>query len=218
MSDYLDPNNEELLKDFFTEAQLMVETLEANLLVLENEPSNGDAVDEIFRAAHTLKGSAATVQMTELAAFTHLIEDLLDDIRSHSVLVTPEIIDALLDSVDLVKAMLAAREAGEPFSQDTKGLSDRLHSFQKGGAGAPARGLKAPAAKQSVSSSAAALEGGSAEVARTEASQEPKMSEYELLELREAAPPGSTIYQIRVGFNEDNPMNSSPHSKRSGSC
>ncbi|MFW6216113.1 MAG: Hpt domain-containing protein, partial [Alkalispirochaetaceae bacterium] len=66
MSDYLDPNNEELLKDFFVEAELQVETLESNVLVLENDPNNHDAVDEIFRAAHTLKGGSATVQMNEL--------------------------------------------------------------------------------------------------------------------------------------------------------
>ncbi|MDR2922699.1 MAG: Hpt domain-containing protein, partial [Treponema sp.] len=60
MSDYLDPNNEELLKDFFSEAQMQVDTLEQNILVLESEGANKDAVDEIFRAAHTLKGGSAT--------------------------------------------------------------------------------------------------------------------------------------------------------------
>ena len=61
MSDYLDANNEELLKDFFAEAEQQVETLESNILVIENDPSNHDAIDEIFRAAHTLKGGSATV-------------------------------------------------------------------------------------------------------------------------------------------------------------
>ena len=49
MSDYLDPNNEELLKDFFAEARGQVDALEQNILVLENDPNNRDAVDEIFR-------------------------------------------------------------------------------------------------------------------------------------------------------------------------
>ena len=69
MSDYLDANNEELLRDFFTEAEEQVETLESNILVIENDPSNHDAIDEIFRAAHTLKGGSATVEMTELSKF-----------------------------------------------------------------------------------------------------------------------------------------------------
>ena len=62
MSDYLDINNEELLKDFFTEAEQQVENLESNILVIENDPTNREAIDEIFRAAHTLKGGSATVE------------------------------------------------------------------------------------------------------------------------------------------------------------
>ncbi len=85
MSDYLDPNNEELLKDFFSEAQMQVDTLEQNVLVLENEGANKSAVDEIFRAAHTLKGGSATVEMMELSHFTHLVEDVFDAIRSDQI-------------------------------------------------------------------------------------------------------------------------------------
>lgn len=55
MSDFLDANNEELLKDYFSEAELMVDNLESNILAIENDPTNHDAIDEIFRAAHTLK-------------------------------------------------------------------------------------------------------------------------------------------------------------------
>ena len=88
MSDYLDINNEELLKDFFSEAEQQVEILESNVLVIEQNPEDRNAVDEIFRAAHTLKGGSATVEMTELSQFTHAMEDLLDEIRSGSVSVT----------------------------------------------------------------------------------------------------------------------------------
>ena len=106
MSDYLDPNNEELLKDFFSEANMQVDTLEQNILVLENESGNRDAVDEIFRAAHTLKGGAATVEMMELSHFTHLVEDVLDAIRSDQVTVNEEVVDTLLAAIDIIKAML----------------------------------------------------------------------------------------------------------------
>ncbi|GAH68760.1 unnamed protein product, partial [marine sediment metagenome] len=50
MSDYLDPANEELLKDFFEEARQQVELLEQNIIILENDPDNHDSIDEIFRA------------------------------------------------------------------------------------------------------------------------------------------------------------------------
>ncbi len=208
MSDYLDPNNEELLKDFFTEAEQMVEMLEANVLVLENEPGNSDAIDEVFRAAHTLKGSAATVQMTELSSFTHLIEDLLDEIRSGAIQATSRIIDALLESIDVIKAMLQARSAGAPYQQDTTAVEDRLRSFRKEPGKKPAKagarrgkGAQPPKVEQAPPEPAAEAPAASAPGAR-------RLTEYELLELKEASPAGSSIYLVRVDFNEENPMNS----------
>ena len=106
MSDYLDINNEELLKDFFTEAEQQVENLESNILVIESDPSNHEAIDEIFRAAHTLKGGSATVEMTELSSFTHTVEDVLDELRSDRLAVTEDVVDVLLNSIDVIKSML----------------------------------------------------------------------------------------------------------------
>ena len=115
MSDYLDINNEELLKDFFSEADQQVEMLESNVLVIEQDPTNKDAIDEIFRAAHTLKGGSATVEMTDISTFTHAIEDLLDEIRSGKARVTEHIVDLLLSAIDVVKAMLQARKDGSVY-------------------------------------------------------------------------------------------------------
>ena len=125
MSDYLDPNNEELLKDFFAEAQGQVDTLEQNILVLENDPRSKDAVDEIFRAAHTLKGGAATVQMFELSEFTHVVEDVLDEIRTGAVKVSEAVVDTLLKAIDVIKLMLEARLEGEVYEEDIGGLKNR---------------------------------------------------------------------------------------------
>ncbi len=119
MSDYLDPNNEELLKDFFSEAQSQVDSLEQNILVLEAETGNREAIDEIFRAAHTLKGGAATVEMEELAHFTHLVEDVFDSIRSDLISVDGDVIDVLLASIDIIKVMLTARMAGSVYVEDS---------------------------------------------------------------------------------------------------
>ena len=129
MSDYLDPSNEELLKDFFAEAQGQVESLEQNVLALEQESGNRDAVDEIFRAAHTLKGGAGTVEMMELAEFTHLVEDVLDGIRSGKAAVTEAVIDALLGSIDVIKAMLDSRSRGSAYGGDTSTIKATLAAF-----------------------------------------------------------------------------------------
>lgn len=200
MSDYLDPNNQELLKDFFSEAYAQVDTLEQNILVLENDPGNHDAVDEIFRAAHTLKGGAGTVEMTELAGFTHVMEDLLDAIRSNAVKVDETIIDALLAGIDVIKAMLASRSEGEPYAADTSAERTRLESLIP--ASVPKSGRKpAAAAAPSIQTPAAP------------AAPAPKpapgsgLSEYELLEIREAAGTDRTVYQVKVSFDEANVMN-----------
>ena len=129
MSDYLDLNNEELLKDFFAEAEQQVENLESNILVIENDPTNHEAVDEIFRAAHTLKGGSATVEMTELSGFTHAVEDLLDELRSGTVEITGDVVDILLSSIDIIKEMLSCRQNGTIYEDDVSPIKEKLASF-----------------------------------------------------------------------------------------
>lgn len=199
MSDYFDPANEELLKDFYVEADMQVETLESNVLVLENDPTNSDAVDEIFRAAHTLKGGAATVQMNELAEFTHLVEDTLDEIRSGRTQIQEGTIDTLLVAIDVIKAMLQERQNGSVYEEDTSQVTASLRQIMEAGQ------TQAPA--QSTTTSVPQAEPLSAPTPVAAGAQS-ALSEYDLLELKEAAPANSTIYAVRVRFREDNPMNS----------
>jgi len=215
MSDYLDPNNEELLKDFFIEAELQVETLEQNILVLENDPGEKDSIDEIFRAAHTLKGAAATVQMTQLAKFTHLVEDVLDGIRGGGTAVDEGVIDLLLNSIDVIKEMMQTAKDGTSYDRDISDIEEGLRSLLGGekksskGGGAEggesahksAAAEKAPEKEAPAAKSASTGEDGST---KTEA----QLTEYDLLELGEAAGAGETVYQVKVEFNEDHPMNS----------
>ena len=189
MSDYLDPQNEELLQDFFAEAETQVEALESNVLVLENDPTNHDAIDEIFRAAHTLKGSSATVQMNELSEFTHLMEDVLDRIRNDEISVDASIVDTLLSSIDVIKGMLEARGSGGVYEEDITSLKDTLRGLLSAGpAGTEVSGSETGAAAES-----AAAEGD--------------ISESEAAELRQAAEGAAAIYRVRVHFDETNPMN-----------
>ncbi len=198
MSDYLDPANEELLKDFFVEAHLQVDLLEQNILALENNPQDRDAVDEIFRAAHTLKGAAATVQMQELAEFTHLVEDVLDRIRSDDLKIDGSVTDTLLTAIDVTKSMMEARTEGRVHTEDISGITLVLRGYLKP-SGAKTSG-KASAPKKS----AAAPELPPAAVREITTED---LTEYELLELNEAAGPDNTIHRVEVTFNEDHPMN-----------
>jgi two-component system chemotaxis sensor kinase CheA len=203
MSDYLDPNNEELLKDFFSEAQMQVDLLEQNILVLENEGSNKDAVDEIFRAAHTLKGGSATVEMMELSHFTHLVEDALDAIRSDQLAINGDVVDTLLSAIDVIKAMLEQRMNGSVYQKNTSQIEGRLSALlpggpdRKKGAAKPAASKPAVPPPQSAPSSAP-VSGFAASTA---------LSEYDLLELKQSAPSGVPVYRISVHFDENSLMN-----------
>jgi len=213
MSDYLDPNNEELLQDFFAEAEQQVENLESNILVIENDPTNHDAIDEIFRAAHTLKGGSATVEMTELSTFCHDVEDLLDALRGGTVAVSEPIVDVLLSSIDTIKAMLESRQNGAPYGQDVTPLIEKIKAFlpakgakKKGGAPVPAGmvGDQKPAPKPEPVAPApkavAAVDNSMPPV--------PPLAEDDFNELKGAVPDGQKLWSINVTFDESNPMNS----------
>ena len=205
MSDYLDINNEELLKDFFSEASQQVENLESNILVIENDPSNREAIDEIFRAAHTLKGGSATVEMTELSGFTHVVEDLLDEIRSDRVEVTGPVVDVLLSSIDVIKAMLEARQDGGIYDADVEPIKSTLKSF------IPAKEAKAgkkPAAAPAMPAAPARPAASAPVPASSQHSPAASLSEYELLELKEACEGNQKLWGVTVIFDESNLMNS----------
>src|SRR6056297_1747045 len=186
MSDYLDPNNEELLKDFFIEAEMQVDTLEQNILVLENDPSDHDAIDEIFRAAHTLKGAAATVQMTKLSEFTHLVEDVLDAIRSNEVTASEQVVDLLLNSIDVIKAMLAAQKEGSTYDEDISDLQAKLRLLLESGSAAPQASQTGAAQAQSAPSKVEDEPSApiSSETVISGGAAGGTLSEYDLLELK----------------------------------
>ncbi|MDR1353120.1 MAG: chemotaxis protein CheA [Treponema sp.] len=206
MSDYLDPNNEELLKDFFSEAQMQVDTLEQNVLVLENEGGNKDAVDEIFRAAHTLKGGSATVEMMELSHFTHLVEDVLDAIRSDQLSINEDVVDTLLSAIDVIKAMLEQRMNGAVYQEDTSQIEASLsklipESTQHKKGGSQAAKPAAPAPKPAAPVPAAAPAASSAPA------QAGGLSEEELQELKESVDGGLPVYRVSVVFDVNSLMN-----------
>ncbi len=206
MSDYLDPNNEELLKDFFAEAEQQVEQLESNVLVIENDPSNHEAIDEIFRAAHTLKGGSATVEMMELSHFTHTVEDVLDEIRSDRLKVDENVVDILLTSIDVIKAMLEARQNGSVYEENIDDLVNKLHAYipQKGDSKAKP---KPAAVAKPVSVPVVQSEPVAPAPAQSSGMILPDLSESEFAELKETCEGSQKLWCVAVKFDENNPMN-----------
>ncbi len=206
MSDYFDGDNEELLKDFYLEAEQQVEKLEQNVLAMEDDPSDKEAIDEIFRAAHTLKGGAATVHMQELAEFTHAVEDLLDAIRNNEVIATSPIVDAILQSLDVIKAMLEERKNGNIYAEDVSLLKVTLHDMAKP---AGAKPVKVPVIKASVMAQASeALQSTGGEM-RMNSAPSNEMSDADIAEMQELENgDDGCVHRVRITFDENNPMNS----------
>ncbi len=123
------------LKVFLQEAEGLLELLDEDLVRLEQESDNEELLQEIFRAAHTLKGSSGMLGFDGMAHLTHAMEDLLDRVRKGTLAITPELVDALLMSLDGLKILKnALTEEGEGESIDTGPIVDALNAAAAGGA------------------------------------------------------------------------------------
>ncbi|MEE4305809.1 chemotaxis protein CheA [Pseudomonas alliivorans] len=93
-------NLDQAQQTFIVEARELLLAMEESLLQLESEPGDQDAIGAIFRAAHTIKGSAGLFGLTPIVSFTHIVEDVLDRLRESSVSVDAALIAVLLRSGD----------------------------------------------------------------------------------------------------------------------
>ncbi|HKD76228.1 MAG TPA: Hpt domain-containing protein, partial [Ktedonobacterales bacterium] len=92
---------------FMSEAEEQLEILSQDILRLENEgDTNSELLQEIFRAAHTLKGSSGAIGHQRMARLTHAVETVLDQVRHHKLPVTTQLIDLLLKGLDALRALL----------------------------------------------------------------------------------------------------------------
>ena len=91
---------------FFGESEEYLSKINQSLVVLEKDPSDKSAINEIFRLMHTLKGMAATVGFNELSEFVHRIEDIFDSLRSGRSSITPSLMDTIFSCVDAIGTML----------------------------------------------------------------------------------------------------------------
>ena len=90
---------------FLAEIDEMLQRFEEALVDLESTPDDQDLLQEIFRAAHTIKGNSSTIGHTRMAALTHAMETRLDDVRKGIAAVTPELVEALLKGGDVLKLL-----------------------------------------------------------------------------------------------------------------
>ncbi|MFD1192628.1 Hpt domain-containing protein, partial [Phenylobacterium conjunctum] len=99
------------VETFRQEAQDLLEQIETGLLDLAHRPGDRTLIDAVFRGLHTLKGSGAMFGFDALAAFTHHCETAFDQVRKGQVPATAELVAAVLDAQDHMRALAEGREA-----------------------------------------------------------------------------------------------------------
>ena len=123
---------------FFAESGEALDAMEAALLKLSEGEGDSDLINTIFRAAHSIKGGSATFGFSDVAAFTHILETLLDQLRAGKRRVDPALVDVLLRSGDMMRDMLGATQRQQPVDkQRLVGLQAELELIMATPADAP---------------------------------------------------------------------------------
>ena len=139
-------NLDEALQTFIAESRELLEDMENALLNVEHSDDQSDAIGAIFRAAHTIKGSAGLFSLDHIVAFTHVVESLLDEVRDGRVALGEEMIVLLLSCCDFLSGLIDGLAAGETEANaHTASAGDALVEQLKrhmsgGGHGAAAHG------------------------------------------------------------------------------
>ncbi len=102
----MDDSMQEIVDDFIQEALELLESLNENFIELEKQPDNKDILNTIFRAAHTIKGSAGFLGFQNIIELAHSAENILNKLRQGEMVLTAEMTDYLLKAMDTLKAMI----------------------------------------------------------------------------------------------------------------
>ncbi len=154
---------QEIMEDFLIEAFEMNEQLDQDLVELEHNPEDLDLLNRIFRVAHTIKGSSSFLNLNILTHLTHNMEDVLNRARKGEIKITPDIMDVVLRSIDLMKTLLVTiRDTGsdtnngkeneieEAVKQLQAITSQNLEGAKEGTKEAPKKEAKKEAEKENI--------------------------------------------------------------------
>lgn len=182
-------DSDEFISIFLSEANEIVEGLENDLVLLEDNKSDEDLLNKIFRSAHTLKSSAGTVGFTTMSELNHVAENLLEKVRSGKLDVTPTMITVLLEFLDTVKIMLQN-------IIDGKGEADGVNNIEslKAKIKAIADGNEIDASVQTPTTASAAP------TVKKETQTSTQAQAIEVPEKKEESASGSNVFHISMSF------------------
>lgn len=188
------------LEIFIDETKEHLQTLSDQLMILEQEPENMDTINEIFRAAHSLKGMAGTMGFKRMQRLTHDMENVFQEIRSGNMKVEPELVDVLFRGLDALEGYLAEiLETANEGTEENEEIINTLNAIAEkatGKSGDSTQGASAP----KVASAEVASEGnGEAGVAKYDSIQ---ISDYEKNTFDKAKSQNQNIFGITVYLQE----------------
>ena len=133
----------ELLGDFILESRDHLTQVELQMITLEKNPEEGEAINTVFRAFHTIKGLAGFLSLDDMREAAHETETLLDLARNHKLAISPPVVDIVLAAADFLKASLLNLEqrlnGGQPTAAlDKEGLLNRIRRISSGTTAPPA--------------------------------------------------------------------------------
>ena len=187
------------LEIFIDETAEHIQALSDGIMVLENEPEDKDTINEIFRAAHSLKGMAGTMGFKRMQHLTHDMENVFQEIRNDKVKINSGLIDILFDCLDAIEGYLeTVKQTSDEGTEDNEVLIKKLNEYlqkAEGGEAAPAESAPAEEAKEEPK----------------EASDNAEESDYKSMHLDEetkeamkkAEEAGSLLYGFTVQINKE---------------
>ncbi|MBQ3028398.1 MAG: Hpt domain-containing protein, partial [Lachnospiraceae bacterium] len=188
------------LEIFIDETREHLQSLNEQLLILEKEPENADTINEIFRAAHTLKGMAGTMGYKRMQNLTHNMENIFSEIRNGKMSVTATIVDLLFKGLDALENYLSnISTTGDEGTEEYTEIISQLDVCLKQGLG------ELPAATAAPAAAAVAVE-EKKEAASEDAAKEKyrafKYADHEKHAMNEAIATGQHAYGITVYIQE----------------
>jgi two-component system chemotaxis sensor kinase CheA len=188
----------EYLGLFLDESRENLQTLNGSLLALEKDAEDREALNTIFRVAHSLKGMSATMGFDRMAKLTHRMEEVLTILRDEGGAVTQDTMDTLFACLDVLERLVddVADEVEDDAQTDTGPLLERLDRLAQAAAAAPAPDAPSAAHAEAPIAEAAAPATGAAPAADLE------LTQYERLVLSEAHSRGMSIHKLVVRLEE----------------
>ena len=127
--------NDDHIHAFVSECRESITDLNNALLALEDDPGDDEAIESVFRTAHTLKGNFGAMGFSNASELAHVLEDLLDEIRDGEIEVTPAIMDAAFEGVDRIETIVDEIDRDGGTQTDPDETTARLRAAIEGGAG-----------------------------------------------------------------------------------